>query len=181
LEERTSSGEMESVRLAGVEAYNVHAGELSRIAMVMTRNKALAQDLLADEGNWLRVVVRNLIMDGMKTLKAQDSVALEEVEGAAAKTPEEKELALSRAVKAARILAPRERECIKLRSQGLQYREIASARWWVQSPGDESDEQLAIAGRRVQRELQTYFGRNTLQRVQTTRGDVTRKFYSNLQ
>ena len=30
-------------------------------------------------------------------------------------------------MKAARILAPRERECITLRSQGLDYSEIASA------------------------------------------------------
>ena len=57
------------------------------MAMVATRHKALAQDLLqetflryfltrmhgeeiADEGNWLRTVMRNLIVDWKKSLKA---------------------------------------------------------------------------------------------------------------
>jgi hypothetical protein len=78
-------------------------------------------------------------------------------------------------------------------------------RWWAQSEGDESDEQLAVMGRRVEKELQTYFGQDTWQRVQATKGNggggtillaadqlfvaflgtraamaVTRKLYSNL-
>lgn len=114
------------------------------MAMVATRHKALAQDLLqetflryfltrmhgeeiADEGNWLRTVMRNLIVDWKKSLKAEDSVGLEEAEGTAAQTSEEKDRTLTWAMKAARILAPRERECITLRSQGLDYNEIASA------------------------------------------------------
>jgi hypothetical protein len=77
----------------------------------------------------------------------------------------------------------------------------------VQSEGDESDEQRAVVGRRVEKELQTYFGRDALRRVQATHGDcggggnmllaadrlfvaflgtraamaVTRKLHSNLQ
>ena len=114
------------------------------MAMAATRHKALAQDLLqetilryfltrmhgervADEGNWLRTMMRNLIADWRMSLKEQDSVALEVVEGTAAQTPDEKDRVLTWAVKAARILAPRERECITLRSRGLGYNEIASA------------------------------------------------------
>ena len=41
----------------------------------------------------------------------------------------------------------------------------------VQSERDESDEQLAVVGQRVEKELQTYFGQDTLQRVQATRGN----------
>jgi hypothetical protein len=41
----------------------------------------------------------------------------------------------------------------------------------VQNEGGESDEQLAVVGRRVQKELQTYFGQDTLQRVQATLGN----------
>jgi RNA polymerase sigma-70 factor (ECF subfamily) len=142
--ERTNSAEIEAVRLAVVEAYEAHAEELSRMAMVATRHKALAQDLLqetflryfltrmhgeeiADESNWLRTVMRNLIMDWKKSLKQQESVALEEAEGTAVQTSDEKDRTLGWAMKAARILAPRERECITLRSQGLDYSEIASA------------------------------------------------------
>jgi RNA polymerase sigma-70 factor, ECF subfamily len=142
--ERTNPADIEAVHLAVVEAHKVHSEELSRMAMVATRHKALAQDLLqetflryfltrmhgdeiADEGSWLRAVMRNLIVDWKKSLKAEDSVALEEAEGTAAQTSEEKDRTLTWAMKAARILAPRERECITLRSQGLDYNEIASA------------------------------------------------------
>ena len=41
----------------------------------------------------------------------------------------------------------------------------------VQSEGDESDEQRAVVGRRVEKELQTYFGQDALQRVQAIRGN----------
>ena len=40
----------------------------------------------------------------------------------------------------------------------------------VQSERDESDEQLAVVSRRVEKEVQTYFGQDALQRVQATRG-----------
>jgi len=114
------------------------------MAMVATRRKALAQDLLqetflryfltrmhgeeiGDEGSWLRTVMRNLIQDWKKSQKAQDSVALDDVEGTEAQTREETEHRLAWATKACWILTPRERECITLRSQGLDYSEIASA------------------------------------------------------
>ena len=141
--EGSNPAKIEAVRLAVVEAYKAHAGELSRMAVTATRDKALAQDLLqetflryfltrmhgeaiAGEGKWLQTVMRNLIADWKKSLREQDPIALEDAEGAAAQTTEEKEGELTWTVKAARILAPRERECIMLRSQGLDYNEIAS-------------------------------------------------------
>ncbi len=77
----------------------------------------------------------------------------------------------------------------------------------VRSESDESDKQLAVVRRRVEKELQTYFGQDTLERVRANRRDrgsgenillaadrlfvaflgtraamaVTRKLYSNLQ
>ncbi|MBZ5590932.1 MAG: RNA polymerase sigma factor [Acidobacteriia bacterium] len=145
--EKTSPEEIEAVRLAVLEAYRVNADELSRMALVMTRNKALAQDILqetflryfltrmhgdeiADERDWLRRVLRNLIQDWKESSRAEDSVALEEAESTEAQTRENiepGERALNWAMKAARMLAPREQECIKLRAQGLAYTEIASA------------------------------------------------------
>lgn len=114
------------------------------MAMAAARDEALGQDLVQEtylryfltrmhgeeigqEGNWLRTVMRNLIVDWKKSLKEEESVALEDAEGTAAQTSEEAARGLNWAMQASRILAPRERECITLRSQGLDYREIASA------------------------------------------------------
>lgn len=145
--ERISPKEIEAVRLAVLEAYRVNGDEFSRMAIVMTRNKAMAQDLLqetflrylktrmhgdevANEHDWLRSAMRNLIQDWRKTLKSDYWVALEEAESTEVQTREGVEperSGLTRALKAARMLAPREQECIKLRAQGLAYAEIASA------------------------------------------------------
>jgi len=143
--EKPNPEQVEAIRLAALEAYKSHAKELSRIALVMTRNKALAQDVLqetflryyltrmhgdviANERDWLRNVMRNLIHDWKKSLKSEDSVGLEEAEDKETQTPENKpeRRALTWAMKAARMLAPREQQCITLRAQGLAYTEIAS-------------------------------------------------------
>jgi RNA polymerase sigma factor (sigma-70 family) len=144
--EKPNPEQVEAVRLAVLEAYKVHAGELSRLAVVMTRNKALAQDILqetflryfltrmhgdviANERDWLHNVMRNLIQDWKQSLKSEDSVGLEEAESTEAQTREDEpgRRMLTWAMKAARMLAPREQECIRLRAQGLAYAEIASA------------------------------------------------------
>ena len=144
--EKPNPEQVEAVRLAVLEAYKVHAGELSRLAVVMTRNKALAQDILqetflryfltrmhgdviANERDWLHNVMRNLIQDWKQSLKSEESVGLEEAESTEAQTREDEpgRRMLTWAMKAARMLAPREQECIRLRAQGLAYAEIASA------------------------------------------------------
>jgi RNA polymerase sigma-70 factor (ECF subfamily) len=141
--EKGSPEEIEAARLAVLEAYRANADELSRMAIVMTRNKALAEDILqeaflryfltrmhgveiANERDWLRKVVRHLIQDWKKALKSEDSVALEDAESTEAHTREPGARAFAWATRAARLLAPREQECLKLRAQGLAYIEIAS-------------------------------------------------------
>ena len=138
---------MEGIRGAVLEAYRVYADELSRTALALTRNKALAQDVLqetflryfvtrmhgdeiSDEGRWPDGVMRSLIQDWKKSAVGQEAVALEEVEDTAEQTPQDKGFGNRQRTLpawAARILAPREQECIELRSQGLAYSEIASA------------------------------------------------------
>lgn len=139
--------DIERVRAAVLDAYRRHAGELSRLAMNMTRNRSLAQDVLqetflryfltqmhgevvTDERGWLWGVMRSLIADWKRSAALDSEVALEDAAGAPADEPED-DVAATRALpwvgKAARILAPREQECIQLRAQGLQYREIATA------------------------------------------------------
>jgi RNA polymerase sigma-70 factor (ECF subfamily) len=138
---------MEGIRGAVLEAYRVYADELSRTALALTRNKALAQDVLqetflryfvtrmhddeiSDEGRWLHGVMRSLIQDWKKSAVGQEALTLEEVEDTAEQTPQDKGFGGRQRTLpawAARILAPREQECIELRSQGLAYSEIASA------------------------------------------------------
>lgn len=130
-----------------LEAYRVYADELSRTALVLTRNKALAQDVLQetflryfvtrmhgdeipDDGSWLQGVMRSLIHDWKKSAAGQEAVSLEEVEDTPEQTSPDKDFGNRQHTLPAwalRILAPREQECIKLRSQGLAYSEIAGA------------------------------------------------------
>jgi len=138
--------DIETVRAEVLAAYHSHSSVLSRMAMAMTRNRSLAQDILqetflryflsrmhgdtvADERDWLCQVMRSLVADWRKANFLDTEVALDEAARAAAKETGrpsgQKELPWSG--KAARILAPREQECILLRAQGLEYREIASA------------------------------------------------------
>lgn len=139
--------EVDAVRLTVLEAYRRHAGELSRLAMALTRNRSLAEDILQetflryfltcmqgeavpDEGEWLSAVMRGLISDWKRAATLDPEVTLEDAASAPAKEPEGEALgskALPWTSKAARILAPREQECIQLRAQGLEYKEIASA------------------------------------------------------
>jgi len=139
-----SPEEIEAIRAAVLEAYERNAEELSRMALALTRNKALAQDVLqetflryfltrmhgesiAKERDWLSAVMRDLLADWRKSAKVQESVALEEVEDIPEQTSGDTSSEPNWAGRAAWILAPREQECIDLRSQGLAYSEIAKA------------------------------------------------------
>ena len=145
--QKMNRDQMEDIRGAVLEAYRVYADELSRTALVLTRNKALAQDVLQetflryfvtkmhgdeipDDGSWLRSVMRSLTQDWKKSAVGQETVPLEDVEDTPEQTPPDKDFENRQhtlAAWAVRILAPREQECIKLRSEGLAYSEIASA------------------------------------------------------
>jgi RNA polymerase sigma-70 factor (ECF subfamily) len=145
--EKTKSPEIDAVRVTVLEAYKRHSSELSRVAASMTRNQTLTQDILqetflryfltlihgeeiTDERAWLCMVTRDLILDWKKSLKTEALVALDDAEGSAAETRDDQEprdRGLLSAMRAAWILAPRERECLNLRAQGLAYHEIATA------------------------------------------------------
>ena len=143
---RTTPEEVEAVRTAVLEAYRANAKELSRVAVGMTRNRVLAQDAIqetflryfltrmhgekiANEQAWLRDVMRDLILDWKRASQEQDLVALDDVDSSVAHPREEMEPGNREApwvMKVARILAPREQQCINLRSEGLAYSEIAT-------------------------------------------------------
>jgi RNA polymerase sigma-70 factor (ECF subfamily) len=145
--EKTKPPEIDAIRVTVLEAYKRHSSELSKMAGSMTRNHTLTQDILqetflryfltlihgeeiTDERAWLCLVARGLVLDWKKSLKAEALVALDDADGAAAATRDGQETrdgGLLSAMKAAWILAPRERECINLRAQGLAYHEIAGA------------------------------------------------------
>lgn len=137
--------DVDAVRAAVLEAYGEHAGELSRAAIAMTRNRSLAQDVLqetflryfltrmhgdaiVDERKWLDRVMRGVIADWKRSATIDAEVSLDDAVNAATNEPQDQRPgALPWAGKAARLLAPREQECIQLRAQGLEYREIATA------------------------------------------------------
>ena len=137
---------IDAVRAVVLEAYRQHAGELSRMAMAITRNRSLAQDVLqetflryfmtrmhgdavADERDWLCDVMRRVIADWKNSTAMETEVPLEDAAATAQASDGEESVArvLPWAGSAGRILAPREQECIQLRAQGLEYREIATA------------------------------------------------------
>ncbi len=138
--------DIEEVRAAVREAYHRHASVLSRLAMTMTRNRSLTQDVLQetflryflsrmhgeavmDELDWLSRVMRDLIADWKASHALDTEVSLDEADTSTGKAESAASARkdLPWAGKAARILAPREQECIQLRAQGLEYREIANA------------------------------------------------------
>lgn len=138
--------EANAVRLAVLDAYRRYSGELSRMAMVMTRNRSLAQDVLqetflryfltrmhgeaiSEDRDWLCRVMRGLIADWKRSATLETELGLEEASNTAISEPNDESRNAVRPwmQKAARILAPREEQCIRLRAQGLAYREIATA------------------------------------------------------
>jgi RNA polymerase sigma-70 factor, ECF subfamily len=137
--------DVDAVRAAVLEAYRKHSRELSRAAIAMTRNRSLAQDVLqetflryfltrmhgdavADEREWLDRVMRGVITDWKRSALVEAELSLDDAVDAAAGEPQDQRpRVLPWAGKAAWLLAPREQECIQLRAQGLEYREIATA------------------------------------------------------
>jgi RNA polymerase sigma factor (sigma-70 family) len=143
-EANTKGEQVETVRQAVLEAYKRHAGGLSARAVVLTRNRSLTQDVvqetflrfflskmhgekIADERAWLQRVMLQLIRDWKRAANAQAVVSLEDAENTPTKTSEDQDNKIPWFPRAARGLAPRELECLKLRAQGFDYREIAVA------------------------------------------------------
>ncbi len=137
---------VETARRTVVEAYRHHWAELSRAAVAMTQNEAIVQDLLQEtflryfvalnhgeqirhEKGWLRQVLHNLIEDWRRSTRAHVLVALEDSGGAAvdAARSDQPHADFDWIPKAEQMLAPREWECLQLRAEGCDYREIAVA------------------------------------------------------
>lgn len=136
---------IEDVRQTVLSAYKRSAGELARTAHSITRDPVAAQDAvqetflryflslshgehIKDERAWLHRVMKNLLIDWLKAASAQSTLALDDITSELAAVPQDHTLTyrLQWLTQAAETLGARERECIHLRAQGLEYGEIAS-------------------------------------------------------
>jgi len=138
---------VEAVRLATLETYQQHAKELSRRGVALTRNTVLAQDVLqetflrfflakmndekiVDERAWLMRVTLSLIRDWKRSANTLAFVSLQDAESTVTEAKEARDTGNPGTPwlpSAAQGLAPRELECLKLRAQGFDYREIAGS------------------------------------------------------
>ena len=139
-EERAST---ELLRQETVEVYREFSGALAAYSRRLTSDMELAQDAIQEtflrfflvrmQGEtirnpsaWLHRVAHNYIVETVRSSAVQACVALdEEALGKAQVEPETGSIELEDTFKA--MLAPREFECLKLRTEGLDYSEIADA------------------------------------------------------
>lgn len=129
---------------AVVELYEKNAAALSRYALAICGNAEIAQDAVqeaflryyvalrsetvnADAKGWLYSTVRNYVVDRMKEYFFRNGVSL----SAAAhlmgsqSNPEEQVIGREIDATAHHLLSPRELECLRLRSEGFRYKDIA--------------------------------------------------------
>lgn len=123
--------------------YRELSGALTAYACRLTSDVALAQDavqetflrfflvrmqgeIIRNPSAWLHRVAHNYICETVRSSAVQACVALdEEVLGKAQVAPEDGNFEWEQALK--NLLAPRELECLRLRTEGLDYIEIADA------------------------------------------------------
>ena len=133
----------EVLRQETLEVYRHHSGALTSYARRLTSDPALAQDavqetflrfflvrmqgeIIRNSSAWLHRVLHNYICETVRSSAVQACVALdEETLGKAHAEPETGNIEWEDAFKA--MLAPREFECLRLRTEGLDYVEIANA------------------------------------------------------
>lgn len=131
------------LRQETLEVYRDHSGALTSYARRLTSDVGLAQDAVQEtflryflvrmQGDtirnpsaWLHRVVHNFIVETVRSSAVQACVALDEgVLEKAQVQPETGSVEWEDAFRA--MLAPREFECLKLRTEGLDYVEIADA------------------------------------------------------
>jgi RNA polymerase sigma-70 factor (ECF subfamily) len=133
----------ERLRQETIDAYMAHSAAITAYARRLTADACLAQDAVQEtflrsfvarmQGEqilncsaWLHRVAHNYICATVRSSAVRASVALDEagsdaVSVAPAAEGEDWEESLKR------LLAPREFECLRLRTEGLDYTEIASA------------------------------------------------------
>lgn len=124
--------------------YSTHARSLLRYATALIADPAGAQDALqetfmryfvarsdgqqfADPKAWLFRVLRNYMLDAVKASSRKSEVTLKWMHTAPddGDDPEQRYFRAEAANQLARLLAPREWECVRLRAEGLRYDEIA--------------------------------------------------------
>ena len=131
------------VRQEALEAYREHSGALNAYARRLTSDQGLAQDAVQEtflryflvrmQGEtirntsaWLHRVLHNYIVETVRSLAVQACVTLDDgTVGDTCVEPDTGTIEWENAFKA--MLAPREFECLKLRTEGLDYLEIANA------------------------------------------------------
>jgi RNA polymerase sigma-70 factor, ECF subfamily len=134
---------MEVLRQETLEAYRELSGALTSYARRLTPDVGLAQDAVQEtflrfflvrmQGEtirnpsaWLHRVAHNYICESVRSSAVRACVSLdEEALGKAQVAPEIAGFEWEEVFK--NLLAPREFECLRLRTEGLDYREIAQA------------------------------------------------------
>jgi len=133
----------EVLRQETLKVYRDFSGPLSAYTRRLTEDSELAQDavqetflrfflvrmqgeIIRNPSAWLHRVAHNYIIETVRSAAVQACVALDdEALGKAQVEPETGRVELEDAFRA--VLAPREFECLKLRTEGLDYIEIADA------------------------------------------------------
>ncbi len=124
--------------------YTLHAPGLLRYALSMIADTGAAQDSLQEiflryfvarsEGQqfldpkaWLFRVLRNHLLDTLKSSSVKNEIAMDKIDEPRDgwNDPERHYHRAEMARDLARVLAPRELECVRLRAEGLSYDEIA--------------------------------------------------------
>jgi RNA polymerase sigma-70 factor (ECF subfamily) len=124
--------------------YTLHASGLLRYALSMITDTGAAQDALQEiflryfvarsEGQqfldpkaWLFRVLRNHLLDTLKSSSMKNEIAIDKIDEPCdgRNDPESHYHRAEMARDVARVLAPRELECVRLRAEGLSYEEIA--------------------------------------------------------
>ena len=139
----TEQADTEVLRQETLEAYRELSGALTSYARRLTSDVGLAQDAVQEtflrfflvrmQGEtirnpsaWLHRVAHNYICETVRSSAVQACVSLdEEALGKAQVAPETASFEWEEAFR--NLLAPREFECLRLRTEGLDYIEIADA------------------------------------------------------
>jgi RNA polymerase sigma-70 factor, ECF subfamily len=127
-----------------IDLYQQNASGLFRFADALARDHEMAQDALQEAflryfvarssgqkiqngKSWLYRVVRNYLLDRLQEASFKNKASLEEAENIAddSADPEQEYLRALTRKQVLKVLAPRELECLQLRAEGFDYREIA--------------------------------------------------------
>lgn len=132
----------ERLRLETIEAYREFSGALSSYTRRLTCDPDLAQDavqetflrlfvslmqgdVIQNRSAWLHRVAHNYICETVRSSVVRASVALDENEIEPVQSAAQSEVVEWREI-LEKLLAPREVECLRLRTEGFDYNEIAA-------------------------------------------------------